>query len=133
MAKKAPAIPEQAKYEALAAVKRFNQAKKTEYVLTFKGKYAYLSRFAKRGNEQAVFEAASKLMPPKLAKLFASKTVETNIGRLTWSESSWDFAPFLYSSETYDTSGEARFMMPGAKFLDGTIEGALKAGLQLYP
>jgi hypothetical protein len=133
MAKKAPAIPEQAKYEALAAVESFNQANKTEYVLTFKGKYAYLSRFAKHGNEKALIETVSKLMDPRLAKLFASKTVETKIGRLTWSESRWDFAPFLYSSETYDTSGEARFMMPGAKLLDGTIEGAMKAGLQLYP
>jgi hypothetical protein len=133
MAKKASTIPTQAKYEALADVQAFNEANRTEYLLSFKGNYAYLGRGVKPKNTQAAFEAASKFMPPKLAKLFVNKSVETKVGRLTWKGNGWDFAPFLYSSETYDTSGEARFMMPGAKFLDGTIEGALKAGLQLYP
>lgn len=42
----------------------------------------------------------------------------------------WSFAVFRYSREVYDPN---EFMFPGAEKLNGTIEGALKAGLSLYP
>jgi hypothetical protein len=42
----------------------------------------------------------------------------------------WEFAIFKYSDERYD-SEEGFF--PGAGLVDGTIEGAMKAGLQAYP
>jgi len=35
-----------------------------------------------------------------------------------------------YSDERYDPD---EWMFPGAESLDGTIEGALKAGLEAYP
>ena len=41
----------------------------------------------------------------------------------------WDFAVFKYSREAYDSN---EFMFPGYEELDGTIQGALNAGLQLY-
>ncbi len=41
-----------------------------------------------------------------------------------------EFAVFKYSSETYDAN---EFFFPGAGKLDGTIEGALRAGLEIYP
>ncbi len=42
----------------------------------------------------------------------------------------WDFEIFKYSSETYT---DDIFLMPGAEEVDGTIKGAMLAGLELYP
>jgi hypothetical protein len=41
----------------------------------------------------------------------------------------WEFAIFKYSAETYDP-GE--WFFPGSQHVDGTIEGAMKAGLEAY-
>tara|TARA_B110000967_G_C18353885_1_gene302645 strand:+ start:236 stop:529 length:294 start_codon:yes stop_codon:yes gene_type:complete len=41
----------------------------------------------------------------------------------------WDFAIFKWSSETYDSE---EMFFPGAEELDGTIEGAMKAGDLAY-
>ena len=41
----------------------------------------------------------------------------------------WDFAIYKYSKDRYD-SGEWWF--PGADLVDGTIEGALRAGMEAY-
>jgi len=41
-----------------------------------------------------------------------------------------DFAIFKYSTEKYDPK---EFFFPGEKYIDGTIEGAMKAGLKAYP
>jgi hypothetical protein len=45
-------------------------------------------------------------------------------------EKSWDFAVFKYSREQYDPH---EWMFPGQELLDGTIEGALRAGMKIYP
>ena len=42
----------------------------------------------------------------------------------------WDFAIFKWSTESYDP--DERFF-PGVQYVDGTIEGAMKAGLAAYP
>ena len=42
----------------------------------------------------------------------------------------WDFAIYKYSRERYDAD---EWFFPGAGHIDGTIEGALKAGLEAYP
>lgn len=53
------------------------------------------------------------------------------IGRLTYDGDieNMDFAIFKYSTEGYDASEP----FPGDKYLDGTIEGAMKACLKAYP
>jgi hypothetical protein len=43
---------------------------------------------------------------------------------------SWEFAIYKYSDERYDPD---EWMFPGAGHIDGTIEGAIKAGLEAYP
>ena len=60
-----------------------------------------------------------------------NEAIETKLGRLTYNGQidNWDFAVFKYSREIYDPN---EFMFPGYEELDGTIEGALNAGLQLY-
>src|SRR5215831_7906730 len=42
----------------------------------------------------------------------------------------WSFAIYKYSDERYD---EEEWFFPGAGHVDGTIEGAMKAGLEAYP
>jgi hypothetical protein len=42
---------------------------------------------------------------------------------------SWSFAVFKYSSERYDPN---EWFFPGRSELDGTVEGALRAGLEIY-
>lgn len=42
----------------------------------------------------------------------------------------WEFAIYKYSSGTYDPE---EWWFAGAEEVDGTIEGALRAGLKAYP
>ncbi len=42
----------------------------------------------------------------------------------------WDFAIFKYSSDSYDSD---EWFFPGSESVDGTVEGAMKAGLAAYP
>ena len=42
----------------------------------------------------------------------------------------WEFAIYKYSSEGYD---DDEFFFPGAGNVDGTVEGAMLAGLEAYP
>jgi hypothetical protein len=54
------------------------------------------------------------------------------IGRLTYTGSldHWEFAIYKYSAERYDPD---EWLFPGAEDLDGTLEGAMRAGLAAYP
>lgn len=54
------------------------------------------------------------------------------IARLRYSGQfdNWEFAIFKWSSERYDPD---EWFFPGANHLNGTIEGAMKAGLEAYP
>lgn len=53
------------------------------------------------------------------------------IGRCTYKDNleNMDFAIYKYSRGGYDPD---EFFFPGAEYLDGTIEGAMKAGLEAY-
>ena len=42
----------------------------------------------------------------------------------------WDFAIYKYSRDKYDPE---EWFFPGSEFVNGTIEGAMKAGMQAYP
>jgi hypothetical protein len=42
----------------------------------------------------------------------------------------WDFAIYKYSAGRYDPD---EWLFPGSQHLDGSIPGALKAGLEAYP
>ena len=42
----------------------------------------------------------------------------------------WEFAIYKYSKEHYDTE---EFFFPGIEYVDGTIQGAMKAGIEAYP
>ncbi|SRR6266511_768532 len=103
-------IPDEVKQRADAIVAGFNKTviknPNSAYVTRYKGNYLYLDRYdyGRRGS----------------------------ICRLTYTGDfrKWEFAIFKYSSETYDPT---EWFFPGSEYVDGTIEGAMKAGLAAYP
>ncbi len=111
MRKRKPiSIPEHIRQQADQIVAEFNKRdikdKKYSYVTRYSGVYLYLDR-----NVDGQVEPICRLKyRGKLDK--------------------WDFAIYKYSRETYDPD-ESFF--PGAGHVDGTIEGAMKAGLEAYP
>lgn len=105
-------IPEEAKKEINKIIDDFNNEyflddlEDLYYFAEFKGKFLYLKR--------KEFDNISPVV------------------RLTYTGDmkDWDFAIFKWSSEKYDPE---EYFFPGAEYVDGTIEGAMKAGLEAYP
>ena len=132
----AKSIPKEIKVQVLQIAEAFNEKNQTALQISFRGQFAYLSK-TKRQNAQVAntFRAiiAQKMGIPiqKMAEQDVP-LIKTNLGRLKYEGQidNWSFAVFKYSSERYDAN---EFMFPGAFELDGTIEGALRAGLEIYP
>ena len=105
----ANAIPVEAREEALRVIARFNQEMLAEsecrYIPRFKGKYLYVDR-----------EDFGSVGP---------------ICRLEYNRRKrlWEFAIYKYSADCYDAE---EWFFPGSDLVDGTIEGALKAGMKAY-
>ena len=106
-----PKLTPEIKLEADAIVARFNveQLKGkpwAHYVTNYRGAHLYLGH-----------QLGGKFGP---------------ICRLTYTGdmSKWDFAIYKYSGGHYDPE---EWMFPGAEEVDGTIEGAMRAGLKAYP
>lgn len=78
-----------------------------DYVLRFRGRFLYLDRVMVRGQRG-------------------------QICRLTWTGdmNGWEFAIYKHSSNRYDPD---EWFFPGAGAVDGTVEGAMRAGLLAYP
>jgi hypothetical protein len=118
---KKPTIPMEIQEEVQKLIDEFNRVelkdstslleaffpKKIErgYSARFKGKYLYLDRTDR-----------SEPLP---------------ICRLTWKGKmdNWDFAIYKYSSEKYDPE---EWFFPGEEYVDGTVTGAMKAGMIAY-
>lgn len=103
------AIPDDVREKVEKIVEQFNKKSQRDdcyYEPRFKGKYLYLDRcdFGRMGP----------------------------ICRLTYTGKmdDWQFAIFKWSTETYDSD---EWMFPGTEEVDGTVEGAMEAGLQAYP
>jgi hypothetical protein len=104
-------IPAEYQEKANSIIAEFNEKtfKKNsgiEYYAVFKGAYLYLNRIEGKN--------------------------DSPIARLKYNLkfTDWDFAIFKWSSERYDPD---EYMFPGSEHLNGTIEGALKAGNLAYP
>ena len=78
-----------------------------DYVPRFRGRYLYLGR-AKFGGRLS------------------------QICRLTWTGDmdGWEFAIYRHSKNRYDPD---EWFFPGAGEVDGTVTGAMRAGLRAYP
>ena len=104
------AIPEHVQQWADAVIQEFNERVIRDpdrfYCARYRGRYLYLDRLDHGG-------------PYRLARLtYTGKTEQ------------WEFAIFKYSDERYDAD---EWFFPGAGHVDGTLAGALQAGLEAYP
>jgi len=103
-------IPDQVRAQVDAVVERFNKTelrgRGCSYVVRYKGIYLYLDR-----NEGGRAHPICRL-------------------KYNGAMDNWDFAIFKYSDECYDPE---EWFFPGAEYVDGTVEGAMRAGLQAYP
>jgi len=106
---KKPTIPDEVKENALQTIERFNLRKMAKtgsrYLARFEGKYLYLDR-----------EDFGNVGP--ICRLEYRGTGKP-----------WGFAIHKSSSGSYDPK-ESWF--PGFELVDGTVEGALKAGMEAY-
>lgn len=98
-------IPDEVKDSVLEIVDRFNQKRDLAYSARFRGRYLYLDR-----------DDGGGLSP---------------ICRLTYTGDmkSWEFAIYKYSTDRYDPD---EWFLPGLDEIDGTVEGAMLAGLEAY-
>jgi hypothetical protein len=103
-------IPDAVKTDVAAIVEHFNTAVIRNphclYVPRYRGKFLYLDR-----------QDYGRLSP--ICRLEYTGKMED-----------WSFAIYKYSDERYD---EEEWFFPGSEHVDGTLEGAMKAGLEAYP
>ena len=99
-------IPENVKQEMDSRIDQFNQKYHCQYVPRYKKDCLYFDRY--------------------------DGDILSQICRLKYKGkiNNWDFAIFKYSDEQYD---EEEFLFPGAEHVNGTVEGAMRAGLKAYP
>jgi hypothetical protein len=102
-------IPDEVKTEVEARVEHFNTTVLRNphcvYVPRYRGKFLYLDR-----------QDDGRLSP--ICRLEYTGNMED-----------WSFAIYKYSDERYDTE---EWFFPGSEHVDGTIEGAMQAGLEAY-
>jgi len=110
------AIPPEVQAEVQKLIDEFNRENFSDddskslgivgYSARFKGKYLYLDR-----------DEYGKPSP---------------ICRLTWNGAldDWDFTIYKYSDNRYDPE---EWFFPGGEYVDGTVTGAMKAGMEAYP
>lgn len=107
MAKK-PGIPKEVKEQVERVVEEFNERVlkgKGDYIPRFRGRFLYLDRDEPMGvNPVCRLEYQGAM-------------------------DKWEFAIYKFSTETYDPE---EWCFPGDEFVDGTVEGAMKAGLEAY-
>jgi len=103
-------IPDKVKTDVAAIVQHFNTTvirnPHCVYVPRYRGKFLYLDR-----------QDDGRLSP--ICRLEYTGNMED-----------WSFAIYKYSDERYD---EEEWFFPGEEHVDGTLEGAMKAGLEAYP
>ena len=103
-------IPDEVRTRVMGIVERFNRqnlaAGECYYVARFRGRYCYLYRFD-YGREGPICRLGYRGEPDD-----------------------WEFAIFKWSTESYDRDER---MFPGSQFVDGTVRGAMRAGIEAYP
>ena len=115
-------IPPEIQAEVLKIVDEFN-------LKTFKGKQNPIL--------QAIFGKTKRGFAARFKGRFlyldrTDRGRPSEICRLTWNGKmdNWGFAIYRHSRNSYDSD---EWMFPGAGHVNGTIEGAMKAGMEAYP
>ncbi len=108
MAKKK--IPDQVRAQVDAIVEQFNKKELQDsncfYIARYRGSYLHLDR-----NDWGRVGRVCRL-------------------KYNGAMDNWDFAIFKYSDECYDPE---EWLSPGGEHVDGTVVGAMRAGLEAYP
>lgn len=103
-------IPNEIKQQVEDIVKQFNETEIQDpncfYIPRYRGKFLYLDR-----EDYGRISQVCRL-------------------EYTGDMNEWYFAIYKYSSARYD---ESEWFFPGSGHVDGSIEGAMKAGLEAYP
>jgi len=99
-------IPNSLKSEIEAKIHAFNSENDCKYAVRYRGKFLYLDR-----------DDDHETLSPICRLLF------------TGDMDKWEFAIYKYSSAAYDPE---EWFFPGEQHVDGTIEGAMMAGLEAY-
>ena len=99
-------IPDNLKLEIEGKINAFNSEHDCKYSARYRGKYLYLDR----GD-------GDEMLSPICRLIFTSNMEK------------WEFAIYKYSSQIYDPE---EWLFPGEQHVDGTIEGAMMAGLEAY-
>lgn len=102
-------IPDDVKAQVNEIVERFNEGSGDPtcfYAARYRGNYLYLDRsdFGRIG---------------PICRL-----------KYTGDMNKWEFAIYKWSSERYDSD---EWLFSGSEHVDGTVEGAMMAGLRAYP
>jgi hypothetical protein len=107
---KATSIPREVREHVVKAVERFNRKElgsgECYYQARFRAGYCYLARID-FGRESPICRL-----------------------RYNGGKGRWKFAIFKWSTESYDPD---EGLFPGAGYLDGTVKGAMRAGMEAYP
>ncbi len=104
-------IPDEVKAQVATIIEQFNQEVGQQYMVKYvpryRGNHLYLDRINFIGKQGPIC-------------------------RLTYNGdiNSWDFAIYRYSKNRYDPD---EWMIPGIGHFDGTVEAAMKTGLEAYP
>ena len=102
-------IPDEVKAQVNEIVAQFNERSNDPtcyYVARFRGSYFYLDR-----------SDFGQIGPICRLKYMGNMD-------------NWEFAIFKWSTERYDPD---EWFFPGSEHVDGTVEGAMMAGLHAYP
>jgi hypothetical protein len=103
-------IPDEVKQQANEVIAAFNEGvikdPSRHCTARYKGSYLYIDRY----DHDVLFHVCR-----------LEYTGKTDV---------WEFAVFKYSDECYD---QDEWCFPGFGHVDGTIAGALRAGLRAYP
>jgi hypothetical protein len=107
----AKSIQADVKAEVATIIERFNQT------IGQSSQAVYVPRY--RGNQLYLDRSDWMHKPGQICRL-------TYTGDLN----AWEFAIYKFSDNCYDPD---EWLIPGLEHIDGTVEGAMKAGLTAYP
>ena len=99
-------IPDDLRLEIERKIDAFNAEHDCRYAARYRGKFLYLDRD----------DGFENLSP--ICRLAFTGDMER-----------WEFAIYKYSSQSYDPE---EWFFPGEQHVDGTLEGAMMAGLDAY-
>lgn len=129
-------IPQDVREQVIRIVEQYNTVRKTSTSRELPPTLLNLFRRAAR-NENETEPAAGDYVPRfKGRYLYLDRAGYggrlSEICRLTWTGdmNRWEFAIYKHSKNRYDPD---EWFFPGAEEVDGTVEGAMRAGLAAYP